>query len=556
MDTTLSSPEADLFSIAKETKALKKFVKQFNDYLDVIQKQKVNINGEQNPCKNVDELKKDLEEFKKTYGKEFAHLKQEDLEEQLNLARKYVYNSLFNYLVGKELLDGKHPQSINPKIYVALFKPDILGVKNADSENSTEKRIMALKNSNQLLGVEPLFDENEISTLIVSKEQQKTSSQAPEQADVALSSLDDRINKNYETAQFYKVKFILLGDILDIALECLNNISPITESPRIVIGGIPIAIPTKIVESYGASVIAELAETFPNLADIPISFNLFQEFMIEHIVRPKKERYPIIQFIKDIISDLIIPAISPTVFGQSSAINASIRFSSAYFTFDAPNGTDLISGKGLTDKQYPRTINDEVIKDINAYANNGGLKSKPSESSKVATKEDTTQNVDYMFITCTSRFPKTYQGNEVDDKNKGVLHIRMGTDSGIVKEINFSKSPTPYLREMVARREGNGKGTSIKQVYNATVEMFGNNIFRPGDYIYIHPLFTFGSSGRTLDLENVLGVGGYYLVTDVKTDISDMSFKTSIKCSFQAHVEKDSKNKPAKVVRINEPCAT
>lgn len=568
MDTMLASPEADLFSITKDTKTLNKFVKKFNDFLDLKQQNKINQNGEQTSCKSVDELKKDLQEFKQAYGTEFTHLKEEDLEKQLNLARKYVYNGLFNYLVGKEILEGNNSQSIKPKIYVALFKPDILGVKNSDNQNSTEKRISALKNGQQLFGIEPLFDDKEISTLIQAKEQASSSSQPQELADVALSTLDERINVRFSDSntQFYKVKFILLGDILDVALECLNNISPATDCPRIIFGGIPIAIPTEIVESFGSNIVAKLQEIHPNLADIPISFDMFQEFMIEHIVRPKKERYPIIQFIKDIISDLIIPAISPVVFGQSSAINASIRFSSAYFTLDAPNGKDLIFRKlekdkkaypkQITDRTYPAIINDNTLQDIKTYFDEGGYKVNATKSTNATPDEkNVSEDVNYMFITCTSRFPNIYKGNEADDKSKGVMHIRMGTDSGIVKEINFSKSPTPYLREMVARREGNGKGTSIKQVYNATVEMFGNNIFRPGDYIYIHPLFTFGSAGKALDLEQSLGVGGYYLVIDVKTDISDLSFKTSLKCSFQAHVEKNSKEN-VKVVSINQTCAT
>jgi hypothetical protein len=573
IDTLLASPEADLFSITKDTKTLNKFVKKFNDFLDLKQQNKINENNEQASCKSVDELKKDLQEFKQTYGTEFAYLKEEDLEKQLNLARKYVYNGLFNYLVGKEILEGDNSQSIKPKIYVALFKPDILGVKNSDNQNSTEKRILALKDGQQLLGVEPLFDDKQISTLVQESSEQQTtssSSQPQELADVALQTLDERISVRFPdpNTEFYKVKFILLGDILDVALECLNNISPASDCPRIIFGGIPMAIPTEIVESFGSNVVAKLQEIHPNLADIPISFDMFQEFMIEHIVRPKKERYPIIQFIKDIISDLIIPAISPVVFGQSSAINASIRFSSAYFTLDAPNGKDLIFRKlekdkkaypkEITDRTYPAIINDSTLQDIKKYFDEGGHKVNPTKSTSVTSNEkNVSEDINYMFITCTSRFPNIYKGNEVDDKSKGVMHIRMGTDSGIVKEINFSKSPTPYLREMVARREGNGKGTSIKQVYNATVEMFGNNIFRPGDYIYIHPLFTFGSTGKALDLEQSLGVGGYYLVIDVKTDISDLSFKTSLKCSFQAHVEKESKeNVKVKVVGINETCAT
>jgi hypothetical protein len=161
-------------------------------------------------------------------------------------------------------------------------------------------------------------------------------------------------------------------------------------------------------------------------------------------------------------------------------------------------------------------------------------------------------DVNYVFLTCTSRFPKKFDGNEENDIKQGVLHFRMGTDSGIVKRIAFKKADTPFLREMVARREGKNKGTAIRQVYNADVELYGNNIFRPGDYIYIHPNYIF-TNKKLIDLETKLGVGGYYLVTEVKTDISDMTFKTNLKCVFQAHIEKEGKNK--KVIPINDICS-
>ena len=58
---------------------------------------------------------------------------------------------------------------------------------------------------------------------------------------------------------------------------------------------------------------------------------------------------------------------------------------------------------------------------------------------------------------------------------------------------------------------------------------------------------------RTIDIGDKLGVGGYYLVTNVNTNFSSGQYSTTIKCSFQAsvHVDKDGKKS---VEAANDNC--
>jgi hypothetical protein len=129
----------------------------------------------------------------------------------------------------------------------------------------------------------------------------------------------------------------------------------------------------------------------------------------------------------------------------------------------------------------------------------------------------------------------------------------MGTDSGIVKKIAFKKSDIPYQREMIARNNGKNLGTSIKQVYNADVTLFGNNIYYPGDYLYINPIFAFDKGGF-VDLQEKLGIGGYYMVIKVNTSISEGGFETKLDCVYQASLEtvKDGKAKRVDVYNDDE----
>ena len=88
---------------------------------------------------------------------------------------------------------------------------------------------------------------------------------------------------------------------------------------------------------------------------------------------------------------------------------------------------------------------------------------------------------------------------------------------------------------------------------NMPPKFFGNNIFRPGDIIYLEPNYIFNNI-QTIDLEETLGIGGYYLVIDVKTNINDSNFTTNLSCVFKAHVDKKEKDKSKRVKPLDKTC--
>jgi len=426
---------------------------------------------------------------------------------------------------------------------------------------------------NQFLGVTGLYDDSYKAPLVVAAPAKSGSSILDSIKQTFFGDSEIIAAAASETAA-YNIKFIMLGDILDIALESLNNIGGLERDlPRIIVGNIPMEIPIRLLESTGRYSKTEMKEINPSLADIPISYNLFQEFMTKHVVTAKKDRYPVIQFIKDIITELIHPALAPSVLGQSDAINAPIRFSTSHFTFETRNGKEAFSGRDAETRLYPPLITKNSIQDLSKTLSGkvAGTQKIDSQTARTPPQDTSAKYLNYMFIVCTSKFPRYIDGDEDKDIAQGTLHMRMGTDSGILKKFNFSKMDAKYQREVIARREGNGKGTSLKQYYNATVDLFGNNIFRPGDFIYIHPNYMYRikptyhsgdasdhGSGKqaavqTIDLEDSLGVGGYYLVINVKTDINDMAYKTELKCIFQAHIEHS--NSGTKTIKaMNEKC--
>jgi hypothetical protein len=575
LDVAMSSREADVLTIAKETETLIKIRKIYDFYISNKNK-KINEleEKEEQECKSEEEIKNDIEAFKKEYKTTFAgrQYSEKGLEEILRGQRKNTYNGIFNYLIGKEVLPislTEEEKKIyeKPKIRYAIFKPEILGIKNGENKDANETRLLSLKDSNQLLGVENLFEDEWVDTLIIEPPKEEPSflssifgdeqTETPDLADDAIKSLDDRMKDKYNSTSIYKIKFILLGDLMDIALECLNNIQPAEDVPKIAVGNIPISLPQNLEESEGSIYVSKMKEIYPNLADIPISLSLLQEFLIENMVRPNLERYPVIQFIKDIVNKLIFPAIGPSVYGKMGAINSAIKFSTSVFTFNTENGVDAITGRPSYKRNFLPVIDEDRVSNLEKMKKNktiftGGKLDEGQQSAPESVKQ---KYSNYMFIVCTSKIPNNLKGYEKEDIKNGVFHFRMGTESGIIKKINFEKMNAPFQREMIARREGDSKGTTVKQYYNTTIDMFGNNIFRPGDYIYVHPNYMFNNN--FVALQDKLGVGGYYLVINVKTDINELSYTTKLKCSFQGQVITkkvkvgDTEKQDKKVLSIN-----
>lgn len=590
MDTIMTSQEADIFMLTEESKKINKLVKDFNQFLDLTTKEQKlgqQETEENYKCLDIEEIKNSIENFKIQYN--LGGFTDDEIKQRLSEEKAKAYNSLASFLVGREKnfysVDAEMAKKlITPQVYIGLFKPEILGISSEKDKNTTKQRIEAFQNGDQVMGVLETVGDNFTNLKIADQNLKFDKDKPTDITEKPLKDLEFRQKAYSNAGDRYNIPFVLMGDILDIALDCLNQITPLQDAPKIVIGSIPINIPKQTSEiiQAGNNISVATEEIFPNLADIPISYNLFQEFLIKNIVKANKTRYPLLQFIKDIISELVKPAILPSVFGQKAAINSAVRFSTSYFTFPTENGKDLLANNENADKRsFLSPLNEEIVNKLNNLRERKGVWIKNPKPEEEAIEMP--PFVNYMFIFCSTKFPRNLKGKEDDDINKGVFHIRMGTDTGIVKKINFSKVNIPYQREMKAHIEGNHQGTSLKQFYNAEIEMFGNDIFRPGDYIYIHPNYSFirkqenkesslnqmggfgGMESRVsntekraleriragsqyIDLQDSLGIGGYYLVIDVKTDISIANYSTKIKCSYQAQVIGD------KVLDINDRC--
>ena len=149
-----------------------------------------------------------------------------------------------------------------------------------------------------------------------------------------------------------------------------------------------------------------------------------------------------------------------------------------------------------------------------------------------------TRFLEYYYVYCSSQLPNYIKQNAGDidkDFNDRILHFRIGSDSSMIKKITFSRTQNQYYKEARATQSGNPNPTLLQEVYDASITMFGNDIFHPGEIIYIEPIFFTGN--KAIEVQTKLGLGGYYVVIDSGTSVNENIYETTINAVLVGHLE-------------------
>lgn len=336
----------------------------------------------------------------------------------------------------------------------------------------------------------------------------------------------------------YKVKFVFLGDVINyFARSIAISIPDFLERPRLVLGDFIIEIPRKKPPaSSGTTLTTFDTDTAYDLfslsiPDIPISLNMLQSFFLEKIVRPARESYPLASLINDMILYMVIPAIAPSAFGRKAVLNKALRLSTLNISLpfnNIANPTDVLTGDSASSLFGGQILNPASLAALKTHF-------------KIKTSTNTNQIGNYLFVYCSNQLPREIvanNGNITKDEKLGVYHFFIGTDTGIIKKVTFSRTDTPFYKEAKAfGSTGASNLGRLREVYDCNITMFGNNIYRPGDYIYIEPLFFTGTTALTL--QNRLGLGGYYQVIDVETTISGDVYETVLNTVLAGYISEE-----------------
>ena len=245
-----------------------------------------------------------------------------------------------------------------------------------------------------------------------------------------------------------------------------------------------------------------------NIGQIPISTKLFKEWFFKKVIDVDIDVYPIAHFIRDLLKDVAFKAIQDVCF-----IGHKGNLSFKTTTFESPN------------IKRHNTLASYVPNCAEHHSNNYCMLGLDNHAG-FASRSDS-----ILLIYASTTAFNSLKGNEAEDTPRGLHHLYFGKDRGIVKNINFTKNDIPGLREAKFTRDILNPLAELSTRYNAAAALVGNVVFWPGQQVFINPTLLGTSIGRPQDpnsYSNILGLGGYYVISNVKCLIESGKFETAI----------------------------
>jgi hypothetical protein len=269
-----------------------------------------------------------------------------------------------------------------------------------------------------------------------------------------------------------------------------------------------------------------------NLARMPISLNVFKSWFIDKIIKKRRVQMPLGTFLITLLNDLVIPSLGAGM--PLSRKAAGTKASVVSITLPGEIDSNAPKVRGCDGGDIPRhkeslplerKINTESPEFLNGYYK----KAVQPRSTISAVKS----SFDYMLFYVTSHKDIIERrGDPSVDIEDGIYHFNIGSDTGILKSMDFSRVSIPHmaaLRSEQAMAQGVDQLEQLKFPYNTNVNLVGSALFVPGMFYYVNPsLAGLGSVENAASLAYQMNLGGYHLVQQVSTNISAGKFVTQV----------------------------
>ena len=490
-DAIMSRPESDLFFVGEERDLYinekTKEIDSITEQLNKAKEEKKNASGI--PEEDIEELDDAISDFKEELEEQKKEQKEEGENDRVNAYQRLlseIYNS------GKVLYVELDADQVEQHLEEVSREDTITDVLS--SEPSKESESDEAKVSKGALIPEPQkADVSDLSEGIEDVAEAESLEDFQEElGDVSKANTSTKP----KDAGDIRINYIYYGDLLNIAFGVLKK-NPQASSIRPMIGPIAYNDPKS-----GQSIIT-------NLADIPISLNKFIEWFNKNVVAQNRQEYLLEDFVRDTIKGLIHAALGENCFSTNG--------------YPAPEPSVTVSSLPVPKKSGASII------PLGARTNIANVSAPGSTHYQDASKID-----QYNYIYAYTFGLSNLNGDRNADHDRGIYHLQIGADRGLVKKITFSRIDDPKLAA--------SRATSVKcdlrhlrENYKVNVTMIGNSLFRPGQTIYINPTLAGGSDpGLTATVADALGLGGYYTVTKVSGDLGRDGFSTEIEAYWQS----------------------
>jgi len=316
-------------------------------------------------------------------------------------------------------------------------------------------------------------------------------------------------------AEYQIINYMYLSDILDVILNKIeksleDNKQTITshndiqihleqfKKIRIILGPANIDLPSFTPYATNSEI---------NIGDIPISLVYFTEFLMSKTIKEGISQYTLFQFLSDFMNDFVRNIFSPE---------------------------KCLGG----DPGHKLILRNAVVTATNDLSDNIPASIRSLPYLKQSKRSNSADEYTYLIYYATTRVPLLF-GDREKDHQKGIYHFDIGANSGLVKNISFSKTEQKYVKEARFERDGVDGLGQLREAYDITIQMYGNVQLYPGMYIFVNPVGISPSLGNPTNrgndqtnqrasISHLLGIGGYHLITKVDSIIAEGQFDTTI----------------------------
>lgn len=457
-------------------------------------------------------LPKDILEKQLTERQEFNN----EIEKEIASAQLKIKNDFYNSVINRIMT--------NRKLYaIQLDETKInewLSWKNSEQSQEVDRvntKPLLLDSSIIERSVDPVqigISLNEISNAANEEESER---------DSELDQISKKIEESEISSTTQIIYYTTIGHLIDTACDLITK-SPSKYTPPLT---------EQEIKEFKRNII-----TFANfdeegkksIANIPVAYNNLLQFFIDKVYKPQKSEYSLYQFVKDIITTLVEPALN-----VRSVANGEINKYS-----NISLATSIIPLKSLPDAPdiRPLDIIDPLNIDLTGFTRESFKNYYPKSTNKGGKY--------YFYYIIYDKYLKEFdgKGDPIDDAKKGIYHYTIGQDYGLVKSIDFKRNDQPYLRESISI----GKKTiylgQFRDIYAASIKMVGNNIYTPGMMLLLKPSLEFGRVITDINkmekpsFSQITGVGGYYSVIKVSSTIDENGYSTNLECLFHSNEPK------------------
>ena len=321
------------------------------------------------------------------------------------------------------------------------------------------------------------------------------------------------------------IQFFFLGDLIDIAIELANENSNKSKldfhshtenkSGRLhfILGDV----------RYNDFLTGKIEKI--NLDAIPISTKLFDEFWVKHVIKRQRKNYPLKQFLRDVIVDLIQAAFTNKNRAPGEPTN-KITCAMDHVTID-PNKNGIFA-KLKKGAQWGANVESRPNRVTFTKAGE-----KPTEAGAAG------RNVkDLCILHAYSNKPTYFKGNRRDDHQRGIPHINIGIAPTSITRVDFKKTDQPMYLEAKGEVDGiKDNSLELSEPYSVGLTLPGNFIFRPGSHFRLtmegfgspqtrkesRGASYFGAPPKTVLAASParrLGIGGYFMVNKCSHTLS------------------------------------